>query len=171
MQGGGQRLALLPDRTLMLLSEITASTSRRDGSESDDAALIRLMADPLLLRDHLVESSETDSGGVGPIHRLGQRLLSEISFSGGAPALSVQVEVHDYCPVTPGPADSLRPEPFIVTGEDKALALENSTGSCRETEGPWAGGGDLVSSPVFTASLQLLLVVLVIAGFVAVLLH
>lgn len=66
MQGGGQRLALLPDRTLMLLSEITASTSRRDGSESDDAALIRLMADPLLLRDHLVESSGTDSGGLGP---------------------------------------------------------------------------------------------------------
>lgn len=169
MRGEGQRLAPLPNRTLTLLAEISASTSRHDGGESDDAALIRMMADPLLLRDHLMESAKSEPFEVGPVHRLGQRLLSEFSFSGGAPAQPTQVELHPHRPATQGPVDSLRPEPFIVTGEDKALALENNTGSCREVTDSWVDGDVAASSPMLKFSLQLLVVALVIAGFVALL--
>lgn len=171
MQGGGQRLALLPNRTLLLLSEITASTSRYDGGESDDAALIRLLADPLLLRDHLTEGGGNEARGAGLVHRLGEKLLSEFSFSDRVPILSTRAESHHYRKVTPSIADSLQPEPFVVTGEDRALALENSTGSCREAEDRQPVGGAIFPEAIFEFSFQLFLIVLSMVGLVVVLVY
>lgn len=161
-----QSLATLPDRTLALLSEITASTSRHDGGDDDEATLMRLLADPLLLRQHLKSKGEARTDWDGLARRLSHDLQSRIFFSGAVSKTGSYVLVPRYPPEEPRSAESLRPEPFTATPADRTLALDNNSGTQGDHPTPLGHNETQVSALAIGTCLQILLVVLAIAVLV-----
>lgn len=158
-----QDLAALPDRTLTLLSEITASTSRHAGGDDDEAALMRIRSDPLLLRQHLKGTSGTGSDSDGLAHRLNHDLQSRIFFSGAVADAGGQIQDHRYPPLERSTAESLRPEPFAATQADMTLALDNTPGPLGYASTPHGQSEAGVSTLVIGACLQILMAVLAVA--------
>ncbi len=170
MQGHKQSLATLPDRTLILLSEITAGTSRHDSGESGEAALMRLIPDPLLLRSHMLDNKESSFDKVGPRQIFDRRLLAQISYSSVQSTVGVQGEERRYPSAYVGQVNSLYPEPYTASAEDLNLALEIDPGSNREKGEWWADREARFSGHVFSVSLRFLLTALLMAIVVGVLL-
>lgn len=165
-----QSLATLPERTLALLSEITASTTRHDSGDDDEAILIRLMADPLLLRQHLKGKggARQDMGGLA--RRLNHELQSRIFLSGAVAGSDFHVFDRRYPPTVTVPAESLRPEPFTATSADMMLALDNIPASHGKRSTPISHSEAKVSALLISTCLQILLAVLAVAVLAEVLL-
>ena len=158
-----QGLATLPERTLALLSEITASTTRHESGDDDEAILIRLMADPLLLRQHLKGRGGTRQDMDGLARRLNHELQSQIFLSGAVAGSDFHVLDRRYPPAVTVPAESLRPEPFTATSADMMLALDNIPGPHGERSAPLGNSETIVSAVVISTCSQVLLAVLAIA--------
>jgi hypothetical protein len=150
------------------LAEIAACGSRRGPGESDEAVLVRLGADPLLLYDHLKNASDASRRVAGPPGGLNQRFLPSILFIGAVPSTAGTVGDCNYSSVNSGEENSIRPRPFIATGEDKALSLAIDPSSGRLAEEPSAGANAGSVSILEPVGLCWFLAICAIAGVTAV---
>lgn len=102
-----------------MLRDIGLSDSRRQAGDDDAAELIRLSGDPLLLHDHLLRRRREV---VPPSRPLVPSGLLLAGFGNGAKATPSRSRAG----LEPPPSDSLRPESFAPTEDDRRCAVDEA---------------------------------------------
>ena len=161
-----QQLEAVPDLVLTLLSEITASTSRHEVPENAEAKLMRLAADPFLLRRHVCEIGGGGDGETPGPQRTPQALGPWISNMGAETesASKALSKGRHYHSAEPQMGTSLLPEIFAATDDDVANALEGYPESHARILQEGVRDESFVSILVIRASLLFFLAVLVVAA-------
>ena len=161
-----QQLETVPDRILTLLSEISASTSRHEIPETAEAELMRLSADPFLLRRHvraIAGGGDRETLGLqGTPQALGSWFAN---MAAGTESSSKTIgKGRHYHFAEPQMGTSLLPEVFAATDEDIADALEGYPESHAGVFQEGVRDESFVSILVIRASLLFFLAVLVVAA-------